>query len=58
MVKWKFSNHLDILYEAEYSETLDMFLITKVGAFPHPPFEYLPDEVEDKLSRGIWKRVS
>jgi hypothetical protein len=53
---WKFVDGNGDICEAHYVESMDVFNVRCIGQIP--VFTYLPDEVEEYLNRGIWKRIS
>ena len=59
---WKFTDSEGVLCEAEYVEMYDLFIVWDladvVDGIVNGAFEYDPEEVEDYLARGIWKRLS
>ena len=58
MSKWKFTDFGGELYEAEYLEKFDFFVIQRIDRVTDVSFEFDVEEVEDYLNRGIWRRLS
>lgn len=56
MHSWKFTDSEGNLCIAEYNDCTDKFTVSTIDCDSF--FLYDPDEVEDYLNRGIWKRIS
>lgn len=54
---WKFTDEEGLMCCAEYDSLMDVFTVWKIGN-ERSLYCYVPEEVEDYLNRGIWKRLS
>lgn len=57
MKDFKIVNEQGVLLHVEYNESKDVFSVTNRNGTADDVFVYLPEEVEEYVNKGVWKRV-